>query len=72
LETSTSRGTTVAGATRLAAARPAINWFLPMGSTASCWGSRFSSRGKMMTGKVTQAAKNRRAAHPRYWLVAFT
>jgi hypothetical protein len=60
----TRRGTMVAGATKLAAARPTTSWRWEMGREASCCGSRFSSRGKMITGSVTHPAKKSRAPQP--------
>ncbi len=57
-------GTNVAGATRLAAARPAINRLRSIGRPASCWGSRFSSSGKTITGRATHAEKKMRATQP--------
>ena len=66
LDVNSRTGTIVDAATKLAAARPATIWFGRIGRTASCWGSRFSSRGKMMTGRVTQTKKVNSAAHPMY------
>ena len=59
-------GTIVAGATNEAAVSPLTICVPFMGNTANCWGSRFSSRGKMITGSVIHARKKKRADHPRY------
>ena len=59
------RGMKTDGATKLATARPVTICREEIGRTASCCGSRFSSSGKMITGRVTQMRKAKRAAQPR-------